>query len=115
MELFLGWIIVSFVVGFIGSGRTIGFWGAFFASLLLSPLIGLVIVMFSKSKEDEEYRERFMEVQQNQHEVLKKMSETDHAKSVSVADELEKLKRLRESSLITEEEFQKLKQKVINS
>ena len=52
MGIFFGWIIFSFVVGFIGSERKIGFWGAFFLSILLSPLIGLIIALVSKNKED---------------------------------------------------------------
>ena len=53
MEIFLTWIIFSLVVGFIGTTRKIGFAGAFFASIFLSPLIGLIITLVSKNKEEE--------------------------------------------------------------
>lgn len=115
MGIFFGWIIFSFVVGFVGSGRKIGFWGAFFLSLLLSPLIGLIIALVSKNEADEAYKAKVLTVQQNQQETLKKLSETEKTKPVSIADELEKLKKLREDNLITEDEFQNLKNKIINS
>ncbi|MBS1757402.1 MAG: hypothetical protein JSU03_09005 [Bacteroidetes bacterium] len=69
--IFLGWIIFSFVVGFIGSGRKIGFAGAFFLSLLLSPLIRLIIALVSKDKETEQYKKQVLETQQQLAEVLK--------------------------------------------
>ena len=67
------WIVFSLIVGFIGSNRKIGFGAAFGISLLLSPLIGLIAVLFSGNKpnltdakiaheagviNDEEYREK---------------------------------------------------------
>ena len=39
----ISWVIFSILVGVIGLNRKIGFWGAFFISLLLSPFIGLEI------------------------------------------------------------------------
>lgn len=62
---------------------------------------------------DKAYKKKILNVQQSQHEALKKLSET--VKILSVADELEKLKKLREDNLISEEEFQTLKNKAINS
>jgi hypothetical protein len=115
MGIFFGWIIFSFVVGFVGSGRKIGFWGAFFLSLFLSPLIGLIIALVSKNEADEAYKAQVLKVQQNQQETLKKLSETESTKTVSIADELEKLKKLREDNLLTEDEFQNLKNKIINT
>ena len=115
MGIFFGWIIFSFVVGFVGSGRKIGFLGAFFLSLLLSPLIGLIVALVSKNEADEAYKEKVLTVQQKQQETLMKLSSTEKPKIVSIADELEKLKRLREENLITEDEFQNLKNKVIYS
>jgi hypothetical protein len=50
MWVFL-WIALSFIVGFFGSGKRVGYWGAFFLSLLLSPLIGLIIAILSPDEE----------------------------------------------------------------
>ena len=52
MEIFFGWIILSFIVGFAGSGRRIGYWSTFFLSLLLSPLIGLIFALTSKELDE---------------------------------------------------------------
>ena len=115
MEFLFGWIIFSFVVGFVGSGRKIGFFGAFILSLLLSPVIGLIIALISKDEADEAYKEKVLSVQKDQQEALKKISEIDNKKSISIADELEKLKILRDDKLITEDEFQNLKNRLLNS
>ena len=115
MELFFGWIIFSFVVGAIGSGRNIGFWGAFFLSFLLSPLIGIIITLVSKNKEDEKYKEKVLKIQRNQQEALENLSKKKQPNTISVIDELEKLKKLKEENLITEDEFQNLKNKIISS
>lgn len=117
MGIFFGWIIFSFVVGFIGTDRNIGFWGAFFLSLLLSPIIGLIITLVSKNKADEAYKTKILQAQREQKEALNKLSESkkEDTKIISVAEELEKLKKLRDENSISEEEFQKLRTKVINS
>lgn len=45
----------------------------------------------------------------------KQIEVSEKNNSISVADELEKLKKLRDENIISEEEFQKLRDKVINS
>jgi len=50
--MFILWIVFSIVIGLVGSNRKIGFAGGFFLSLLLSPVIGLIVVLMSKSKDD---------------------------------------------------------------
>lgn len=45
MELFLGWIVLAIVVGVIRSARGGSFFGLFFLSLLLSPIIGLILAL----------------------------------------------------------------------
>ncbi len=50
--LYLLWGVFALIVGFIGSGRRIGFFFSFLLSVLLSPIIGLIIVLFSKRNED---------------------------------------------------------------
>ena len=57
MEIFLAWFVFSIIVGFIGSGKTIGFFLSFILSLFFSPIIGLIIVAFSESKATKELRE----------------------------------------------------------
>jgi phosphate/sulfate permease len=110
MGTFLLWVVFSFIVGIIAAERKIGFWSAFFISLILSPLIGLILTFFSKSKEEEAYQKSILITQKKQEESLNKLSN-----SISISDELSKLKKLREDNSITDEEFQKLRSKIINS
>ena len=42
-------MILCFVVSFAGVGKSVGYWGTFFISLILSPLIGLIIALVSSS------------------------------------------------------------------
>ena len=51
MEMFFGWVICSLIIGAIGSGRRIGFGGAFAVSLFFSPIIGLICAIASPTKE----------------------------------------------------------------
>ena len=44
------WIVFSFIVGSLGKNKNIGFGYAFIISLLFSPLIGLIFVLFSANK-----------------------------------------------------------------
>ncbi|GEM_PF-2259244 len=44
------WIGFSGLVGLVGKSKTVGFWGTFILSLLLSPIIGLIIALVSGEK-----------------------------------------------------------------
>jgi len=116
MGILFGWLIFSIVVGFVGSNRKIGFWGAFFLSLLLSPVIGLIIALVSKNKEDEKYRQKVLKTQEAQKVALEKLSDEKTAikSSISIADELEKLQKLKEKNVISETEYAKLKDNLKN-
>lgn len=106
MEIFIAWVIVSLFVGAIGSGKTIGFWGSFLLSVVLSPVIGFIILLFYPSKK---HREAHLKEQQKQTAILQSMQ----AGNTSVADEIEKLKKQMESGILTPEEFQQMKTKLI--
>lgn len=45
-----GWAIGAVLVGFAGTNRRMGFLGAFALGLLLTPIIGLILVIGSKHK-----------------------------------------------------------------
>ena len=47
---FAAWILWAFIVGKLGENRKFRFWGYFFASILLSPLMGLLLVLASDEK-----------------------------------------------------------------
>jgi hypothetical protein len=50
IQLFLAFIVGSLIVAFLGRNQKFGFWGNFFASMLLSPLIGLLLVISGSPK-----------------------------------------------------------------
>lgn len=51
-SIFIGWAIFALLVAFLGNDRKIGFGMALLWSVLLSPIIGLVIVLTSPSNQE---------------------------------------------------------------
>lgn len=47
MTFLLIYFAASLLLGFLGMHRKFGFWGYFFGSLLLTPLIGALLVIAS--------------------------------------------------------------------
>jgi ABC-type spermidine/putrescine transport system permease subunit I len=45
-------LLLSFVVAYFGRNRSMTFWGYFFASLILTPLVGALLVIVSKEREE---------------------------------------------------------------
>ena len=43
-------IILSLIIGYFGRYRKFGFWGYFFASLLLTPLLGILLLVASDKR-----------------------------------------------------------------
>ena len=46
-------IVLSLIIGLFGRHRKFGFWGYFFASLLLTPLLGLLLLVASDKRAPE--------------------------------------------------------------
>ncbi len=44
------YILVCFLIACIGINRKFGFWGYFFGSLLLTPIIGVILIAASDKK-----------------------------------------------------------------
>lgn len=105
MIVFLFWLCAALFVGFMGSGKTLGFWGSFIISLIFSPLIGIIVVLFSKSKTRSDEEDLLIK---KQLEALNKPQET------STSDEIIKLKKLLDEGVITLEEFQEAKTKILD-
>lgn len=93
---FILWIILSVVVGNLGSKRTIGYGWALFWSLIFSPIVGVIIVLCYPRKEDVEYQERML-------------AATRRAAEKSELDELIKAKSLLDQGVLSPEEFAKIK------
>lgn len=106
------WVVMSVVVGIISTDKKMGFLGGFMLSIILSPLVGFIITLFSKSIEQENREKELLENQKEQTRLLAEKSENN---TISIADEIEKLISLKDKGLLTEEEFQKAKQRLINN
>ncbi|MCL2312692.1 MAG: SHOCT domain-containing protein [Firmicutes bacterium] len=119
MELFFVifiFLIFSILVGKLGEGRKIGFVTAFFLSLFLSPLIGLLITLLSERKTAGLNYNKGLNVTQNKQIHSEKTSDTEKIKTISnVSEELKKIKELFENGVINEEEFSKIKSILIES
>jgi hypothetical protein len=50
--IILAVVFLSLMVGLLGMNRKFGFWGYFFASLLLTPAIGFLLVIASGPKQE---------------------------------------------------------------
>lgn len=48
----LFWLMLCVLVAAIGRHRTMGFWGYFFASIVLTPIMGLLLVLVSGNKDE---------------------------------------------------------------
>lgn len=109
MGIFIFWIVLSIVVAAIGQGRKIGAGGAFILSLLLSPIIGLIITLISPSKESIEQNAKLLEEQKRTNEILSNKVEN------SITTELTNLQQMRANGTLTEDEYEKLRTRIINS
>lgn len=113
MGIFLGWLVFSALIGLIGAERKIGFFGAFFLSLFLSPIIGLIFTVLSKSNADVKREAQMLALQQQQAESLAALQQ--QAAPPAAVPELSlpadpdaranRLKDLRDRGVITQEEF----------
>lgn len=101
MVIFVFWIVFSILVGAIGSGRKIGFAGAFFCALLLSPLIGIIIALVSSPNPQEVQPPTII------HAPL------PSSPPASIAEELDKLHALLTDGKITQEDYDALKKKLL--
>lgn len=46
----IAYIVFSLIIAILGTDRKFGFWGYFFCSLLLSPAIGLIVLLASDKR-----------------------------------------------------------------
>lgn len=106
------YLVLSVIIGIkADNSRKIGFWGGFLPSFFLTPIIGYIIFLFSKTIEDDKLNKEILENLREQTLLLK--DKYDNI-TISIADEIEKLMKLKNNGLITENEFQEAKQHLIN-
>lgn len=106
MAVFLFWIVFSVIVAILGSSRRIGFGAALFVSILLSPVIGFIVVICSQRKSNIEFQKRMLAATE---------SKSYKKNSIDATSEIDKILDLRSKGIITEDEYQKMKQKIIDS
>jgi uncharacterized membrane protein len=102
MEYFIFYVMICLLVAIMGRGKTIGYWGVFLWSMLLTPVIGFFIGLFCKSQ----YRANL------EHQAYTNMANQNFSK-VNVSEELDRLQQLKDKGTITEEEFTRLKNDLI--
>jgi hypothetical protein len=102
------WGFFAMIVGLIASDKAMGFWGGFLLSLLLSPVIGVIIVLFSKSKQTHIMEQRVINSLDHQ-------PKPQQAPSLSVIQQLSELEDLKSKNLVTEEEYTRLRGKIMSS
>jgi hypothetical protein len=57
MTLFLLWVALSAVVGYLGPAKSVGFWGFFAFSLVFTPIVGVLSVLVAGSDVSRRARE----------------------------------------------------------
>jgi len=57
----LAYVIVCLLTGFTGTHRRMGFWGTFFLSLIVTPLLVLVVLFITGPSRRVEWRRRNVE------------------------------------------------------
>lgn len=81
----LGWIILSFVVANMGSSKNIGGTGAFFISIIFSPLIGLLFVIASSPKKNvKKINKKVVELTSK---ALKEYKRKEYTKAINILEE----------------------------
>ncbi|MES2517498.1 MAG: SHOCT domain-containing protein [Bacteroidota bacterium] len=101
MGIFIGWFIFSFIVGLIGAERKIGGLAGFFISLILSPIIGLIVVLISSKNSDIKFQQELLE-------------QTKKDNTSGSAKEIEELYNLYKKGILTEAEYLSKKEKILS-
>jgi len=52
LYFWLTWLAMAVILGFISKSTKLGFWGGFLISLFLTPIIGLMILLIGKPKNE---------------------------------------------------------------
>ena len=98
MEVFFGWVIFSVFVGFIGMEKRIGFLGAFFVSLLFSPLIGFIVAVVSPSNEKIAKDKELASLLREQNRLARKaLGEEERKESTTFYPNIIKVKEIQEN------------------
>ena len=119
MGFIFAWVVMAVIVGIAASGRGRNPFVYFAASLFLSPIIAIIFLYMGANLVEEAEKEKLRkEDQERQLESIKAIASRNESPSSShssVADELKKLAELRDTNVLTEEEFQAQKNQLLKS
>lgn len=104
------WGFFALIVGLIASDKAMGFFGGFLLSLLLSPVIGLIIVLLSKSKQTHIMEQRVINSLEQQPK-----TQPNTSSAPSITQQLSELEDLKSKNLVSEEEYARLRGKIMAS
>jgi phosphate/sulfate permease len=104
------WLIGACIAAYVGSDRKIGGGWVFLWSLILSPVVGLIIAFSSDKISDVKRQEEIAELQKTQLSNLESMRKQNE---VSKTKELIEAKGLLDSGAISKEDYEVLKNKIL--
>jgi phosphate/sulfate permease len=119
----LVWIILSFVVALIAESRGRSGFGFLVLSLLLSPLVGFLVAISvrnlaaerrAKAAEDAREAANAKARQEEMQRQTALLAEATKRSEHSAADELKKLAALRDDGILTQEEFESHKARILS-
>ncbi|MBD8018424.1 SHOCT domain-containing protein [Kaistella pullorum] len=90
---FVLWILSAGLMAYLGNKRRIGPVIPFIISLLFSPIIGFICILISKDNQTDRFEKKVL--------------------AETTLNDLEKISKMKEQGLISEEEFTALKSKII--
>lgn len=123
---FLGfWVFTSLVVGALGGDRKVGFFAPFVVSLILSPIVGVVVVLSSITNLELEFRTTLIKYLKeiknlNEREVLvndntRNESIIRNNESSNTIELLGKLVDLKDKGVMNLIEFEEQKRRILNN
>lgn len=130
MEIFILWLVFAGLVGALASSRGRSGFGFFLLSVLLSPLVGLVIVLVIRNLAEDERRDEERRREEQRKEFDRKREHEKQLEAIraaaqppqqpagaspqlTVAEEIAKLGELLQKGLLTQDEFDTQKAAVL--
>lgn len=103
------WLATCGISADIGKKRTIGPWIPFFISIFFTPIVGIIVALCSKRLDDIERENRLIAIQEENLKMTKEKNNKD-----GMVFQLEKLAKIKDSGILTDEEFQKMKEEIMS-
>lgn len=130
MEIFILWLVFAGLVGALASSRGRSGFGFFLLSALLSPLVGLVIVLVIRNLAEDQRRDEERRREEHRKEFDRKREHEKQLEAIraaaqppqqaassspqlTVAEEIAKLGELLQKGLLTQDEFDTQKAAVL--